>query len=160
MELVSCSAERTEALGRTIGSLLQPGAFLALHGDLGGGKTCFARGIAAAVAPDSAGLAASPTFAIMNEYPGPVPVYHFDFYRLGGSDDVRELGFDDFFRGNGVCIAEWAERLGETLPADRLDITFEYLEHDRRRITLRAAGDASRAVLDNLTSRLEPEDFL
>ena len=85
MILISRSPERTEGFGRLIGTLLAPGAFLALHGDLGGGKTCFTRGVVSAVAPESAGLVASPTFAIMNEYPGPVTICHFDFYRLAGS---------------------------------------------------------------------------
>ena len=160
MVLTSRSAVRTEEIGRIIGGLLHKGAFLALYGGLGGGKTCFTRGVVAAVAPDSAGLVASPTFAIMNEYPGQVPVYHFDFYRLGGGDEIAELGFDDYFRGDGVCVAEWSERIGDALPPDHISITFEYLEEESRRISIQACGAVSRDVLDKLTQHLSTEEFL
>lgn len=160
METISRSADRTEEIGRILGACLHKGAFLALYGDLGGGKTCFTRGVVTAVAPGSAHLVASPTFAIMNEYPGPVPVYHFDFYRLAGGDEIAELGFDDYFRGDGVCIVEWSERLGYTLPPDHLAVTFEYLEEDSRTISIKARGADSLAVLVKLTVQLIPEEFL
>jgi len=158
--VLSRSPARTEEIGRSLGSLLQAGSFLALFGDLGGGKTCFTRGVVAALAPGSAHLVASPTYAIMNEYPGPLPVYHFDFYRLGSGDEIAELGFDDYFQDNGVCIAEWSERLGDRLPPDYLGITFVHGGGDCRRIHFEARGADSRALLDKLTSRLTPQDFL
>ncbi len=158
--MISRSADRTEEIGRIIGSFLQKGSFLALFGDLGGGKTCFTRGIVTAVAPGSAHLVASPTFAIMNEYPGPLPVFHFDFYRLSSGDEIAELGFDDYFRGDGVCIAEWSERLGYMLPPDHLGITFEHLGDDCRKIRIAARGKDSRAVLARMTAQLNPEEFL
>ena len=160
MVLISRSADRTEDLGRFIGTFLHKGAFLALFGSLGGGKTCFTRGVVTAVAPESAHLVASPTFAIMNEYPGRIPVYHFDFYRLGGGDEIAELGFDDYFRGDGVCVAEWSERLGNALPPDHLSITFEYLDDESRRIGIQACGADSRGILDKLTQQMDQEDFL
>jgi tRNA threonylcarbamoyladenosine biosynthesis protein TsaE len=158
--LISRSADRTEQFGRLVGSLLHRGDFLALRGSLGGGKTCFTRGVVATLAPESAHLVASPTFAIMNEYPGSVPVYHFDFYRLCNSDEIAELGFEDYFRGNGVCIAEWSERLENTIPDDHLNITFEHAGEDNRRISLQAFGRDSQALLARLTEQLGPEDFL
>jgi tRNA threonylcarbamoyladenosine biosynthesis protein TsaE len=97
LQITTGSSGETEAVGIAIGSLLTPGAFLALQGELGGGKTCLTRGVVAALAPQSAQLVASPTYAIMNCYPGNIPVYHFDFYRLAGDDDVAELGFEEFF---------------------------------------------------------------
>jgi tRNA threonylcarbamoyladenosine biosynthesis protein TsaE len=156
----SRSAAQTEAIGRTLGALLHRGDFLALYGELGGGKTCFARGVVAAVAPDSAHLVASPTYAIMNEYPGPLPVYHFDFYRLGSGDEIAELGFDDYFRDKGVCIAEWSERLGESLPPEHLSIRFEHDGEDCRRIALQAVGEDSGALLARLMTKLDQQDFL
>jgi tRNA threonylcarbamoyladenosine biosynthesis protein TsaE len=158
--VLSRSAAQTEAIGRTLGSLLQRGAFLALFGDLGGGKTCFTRGVVAALAPGSAHLVASPTYAIMNEYPGPLPVYHFDFYRLASGDEITELGFDDYFLDKGVCIAEWSERLGDRLPPDHLGITFAHGGGDCRTIVFEAHGADPRALLAKMIRRLNSQEFL
>jgi tRNA threonylcarbamoyladenosine biosynthesis protein TsaE len=137
-------------LGACIGSLLHPGDVVALQGDLGGGKTCLTRGVVAAVTPQSAHLVASPTYAIMNCYPGDTPVYHFDFYRLAGDNDIAELGFEEFFYGEGVCIIEWSERLAELLPPDLLTVLFEYLGDDQRKITMTSSGQKSDALLTQL----------
>lgn len=145
--LQSCAPAETEELGRRIGAAAHAGIFIALCGELGGGKTCFTRGFVAGAAPESAHLVASPTFAIMNEYPGAPPVFHFDFYRLTSEDEISELGFEDYFQGTGICIAEWAERLGGLLPADRLTVTFAHSGDDRRAITLTAQGSASESLL-------------
>lgn len=148
LEIISNSARETEELGKKLGALLPAGAFVALRGGLGGGKTCFTRGVVASVAPQSAHLVASPTFAIMNSYPGAIPVYHFDFYRMTGDNDIAELGFDDYFHGSGVCVVEWSERLSELLPDDRITVEFKYSpESDRRLISINASGDLSHAVL-------------
>jgi tRNA threonylcarbamoyladenosine biosynthesis protein TsaE len=158
--ITSHSEAQTEKIGMMVGALLQKGSFLALYGDLGGGKTCFTRGVVASAAPGSADLVASPTFAIMNEYPGQTPVYHFDFYRLASGDEIAELGFDDFFHGQGICIAEWSEHLGEMLPEDHLKITFEHAGTDNRKITIEARGEISRTLLSALDCKLTDEEFL
>jgi tRNA threonylcarbamoyladenosine biosynthesis protein TsaE len=158
--VLSRLAAQTEEIGRMLGSSLHAGIFLALQGELGGGKTCFTRGVVAGLSPDSTHLVASPTYAIMNEYPGPVPVYHFDFYRLTSGDEIVELGFDDFFTGSGVCIAEWSERLGVLLPSDHLGITFEHDGDDRRRISFEASGADSCRVLANLMKLPEVQEIL
>jgi tRNA threonylcarbamoyladenosine biosynthesis protein TsaE len=143
-----------------VGTLLHKRAFLGLFGDLGGGKTCFTRGVVAALAPDSAHLVASPTYAIMNEYPGPVPVYHFDFYRLASGDEIAELGFDDYFQDNGICIAEWSERLGDTLPLDHLSIAFVHDGGDCRKIVFEARGADYRSLLIKMMNQLNSQNFL
>jgi len=143
----SNSDQDTMELGRRLGGMLPSGAFIALQGELGGGKTCFTRGVVQSVSPDSSRLVASPTFAIMNEYPGAVPVYHFDFYRLNSEYEIIELGFEDYFAGNGICIAEWSERLGSLLPAEHIRITFEHAGEERRRITMAAGGERHSALL-------------
>lgn len=134
--ILTNSAAETEELGRRLGSLLQAGDFLALRGELGGGKTCFTRGVVAALAPESAHLVASPTYAIMNEYPGRPAVYHFDFYRFNSVDEVIELGFEDYFHGCGICVAEWSERIYELLPADHISVCFEHRDGDQRLIII------------------------
>lgn len=150
LTLTTTSPAETERLGRQLGSLLCPGAFVALQGGLGGGKTCLTRGIVAALAPESAQLVASPTFAIMNHYAGAIPVYHFDMYRLGGDADVADLGFDDYFHGDGVCVVEWSERLSELLPSDVVTVRLDYVDEDVRRITVSSSGETSVVVAERL----------
>lgn len=150
ISLTSLSPRDTEHLGKRLGSLLEPGMLLALRGGLGGGKTCFTRGVVAGAAPASANMVASPTFAIMNEYPGNPPLFHFDFYRLTSEGEIVELGFEDYFHGTGISIVEWPERLGQLLPADHLSILFEHAGGDQRIITLESFGIRSERVLDQL----------
>lgn len=154
LQIITRSSGETERLGADIGSLLLPGYFLALQGELGGGKTCLTRGIVASLAPQSAHLVASPTYAIMNCYPGDTPVYHFDFYRLTCDDDIVELGFEEFFYGEGVCVVEWSERLTELLPVDVLTLQFEYTGEDQRTITITGSGQKANNVIEQLAKRL------
>jgi len=160
LQITTGSSLETEQLGAGIGSLLHPGSFLALRGDLGGGKTCLTRGVVAALAPQSNTLVASPTYAIMNCYPGTTPVYHFDFYRLSGDDDIAELGFEEFFYGDGVCVVEWSERLDELLPADALILLFEYAGDDKRLITITGSGQKSDNVIGQLKEKLQQQKKL
>ncbi|MHB8121994.1 MAG: tRNA (adenosine(37)-N6)-threonylcarbamoyltransferase complex ATPase subunit type 1 TsaE [Desulfuromonadaceae bacterium] len=160
LQITTGSSWETEQLGAGIGSLLIPGSFLALRGDLGGGKTCFARGVVAALAPQSSTLVASPTYAIMNCYPGTTPVYHFDFYRLSGDDDIAELGFEEFFYGDGVCVVEWSERLDELMPADALTLLFEYAGDDKRQITITGSGQKSDNIIEQLKDKLQQQKKL
>jgi len=160
VQITTGSSQETEELGACLGSLLKPGAFLALQGDLGGGKTCLTRGVVAALAPQSADHVASPTYAIMNSYPGNTPVYHFDFYRLRGDDDIAELGFEEYFHGDGVCVVEWSERLEELLPDDALTLLFEYGEDNQRRITITSSGQKSDMVLEQLSETFKKQKKL
>ena len=160
MIVITRSPRETEDIGRKLGSLLDKGAFVALFGDLGGGKTCFTRGIVATAAVESSHLVASPTFAIMNEYPGTVPIYHFDFYRLASGHEISELGFDDYFQGDGICIAEWSERLGDMLPEAHIKVTLEHAGGDCRKITIVAGSPHSQVLIDKLKSLLNTEEFL
>jgi len=149
---VTQSPLETENIGRKLGTILNKGSFVALFGDLGGGKTCFTRGIVAAAAPESLHLVSSPTFAIMNEYHGAVPIYHFDFYRLTCGHEIIDLGFEDFFLGAGICIAEWSERLGDMLPDNHIKVIFENAGQDCRKITFVAGSPQSQALIDKLNS--------
>lgn len=160
LQITTGSPGETEQLGVSIGSLLQPGSFLALQGDLGGGKTCLTRGVVASLAPQSNNLVASPTYAIMNCYPGSTPVYHFDFYRLTCADDIAELGFEEFFYGDGVCVVEWSERLAGLMPDDVLTLLFEHAGDDRRLITITSSGKKSDNVLKQLPERLQQQKKL
>lgn len=159
LALTSNSPRETEELGRLLGSLLTRGTFIALHGELGSGKTCFTRGVVATAAPESAHLVASPTFAIMNEYPGAIPIYHFDFYRLYSCHEIAELGFEEYLQDDGICIAEWSERLGELLPPDHLSVTFEHADDDQRHIIFEANGSETDGLLTRFAAMAKPVIF-
>ncbi len=110
------SPEETQALGEKIGKTLKRGDVIALIGDLGTGKTCLTQGIArgARIAPNE--IVSSPSYILINEYHGTVPIYHIDLYRLENSEDIAELGLSEYVEGDGICIIEWAERMADALP--------------------------------------------
>ncbi|MBA4393969.1 MAG: tRNA (adenosine(37)-N6)-threonylcarbamoyltransferase complex ATPase subunit type 1 TsaE [Desulfobacca sp.] len=132
------SEEITEQFGLKLASLVQVGDVLALYGELGAGKTCLVRGLAQGLGVDE-GLVASPSFSLINEYPGPVPLFHIDCYRLHLEEEIDELGLEEYLDGPGVTVIEWAERIRD-LPEERLDIFFTILGENRRLIRLKACG--------------------
>ena len=134
IEVITRSPAETEALGTAVGRLLPRGAFVALRGDLASGKTCFVRGVASVLSGDA--VVSSPTFTLVNEYPGPVPVHHLDLYRLSCVDELADLGVEELFEGDGISLVEWPERAGSLLPARRLEIHFDHAGGDQRRITM------------------------
>lgn len=149
--LVTRSPDETRELGRSLGASLLAGGFVALVGDLGSGKTVLVQGIAEGLG--CAGEVSSPSFVIVNEYRGRVPIYHVDLYRVTDSRSLHELGYREFFYGDGVALVEWADRVLDLLPADRLDVSLEFAGADERRITLAARGVLHAAALDAALSR-------
>jgi tRNA threonylcarbamoyladenosine biosynthesis protein TsaE len=148
--LVTRSGEETVALGARLGRLLAPGDFIALVGELGAGKTQFAKGIAVGLEVDSDTPVTSPTYTILNIYQGRIPLYHFDLYRLHGPEDVAELGFEEYFSGRGACVVEWAERLAEEVPVDLLTVTLSHVEADTREVSFAASGARAAELLARL----------
>lgn len=141
----SCSAEDTERLAHSIGRSLAPGDLVTLEGELGAGKTQFARGIAVALGhrPE---LVSSPTFVLMNEYSTPgsrCPLVHIDAYRLGESDDLESLGLDGAYRANSVVAVEWASRIADRLPTPQMRVYIEHSGGASRRITIETGGTLS-----------------
>jgi len=112
--------EETEKFGIMLGKLLNSGDILCLNGDLGAGKTTMTKSIGLGLGVEE--YITSPTFALINQYRGRVPVYHFDVYRLENVEELYDLGFDEYFYGNGVCIIEWAEKIEKMIPEDRIVI--------------------------------------
>src|SRR5262245_24240295 len=110
--------EATHSLGRRLGELLFPGAVVALTGPLGAGKTFLVRAIAEGLSVPDSRVVSSPTFVLIQEYAGRLPIYHFDTYRLKSVADFAELGVHEYFQGSGVCLIEWADRVTELLPAE------------------------------------------
>ena len=121
MEYISHSPEETEAIGQALGERLKPGTVLAYLGDLGMGKTAFTRGLARGLG--CRGRVTSPTFTIVNEYDGKIPLFHFDMYRLTDSEDLFDIGWEDYLERGGVCAVEWSERISDALPEDTLYVT-------------------------------------
>ena len=121
---ISDSAAETQALGRRLASDVAPGSVLALQGELGAGKTQFAKGLVAGLG--SSAEVTSPTFTIVHEYQGGrLTVYHFDFFRLQSRERLTQLGLDDYFFGGGVCVVEWADRFPDLIPEQARWIRFQ-----------------------------------
>lgn len=117
------SLNETEVFGQKLGSLLMPGDILCLNGDLGAGKTTLTQSIGLGLGVED--YITSPTFILINEYRGRMWLYHFDVYRLENVEEVYDLGFDEYFYGNGVCIIEWAEKIEKFLPRERIEINIK-----------------------------------
>lgn len=139
LEIVTNSPQKTQGIGEILGRLAEPGDVFLLQGSLGSGKTCFTQGIAKGIGIE--GYVTSPSYIIANEYRGPLTLYHVDLYRLEKLGEVIDLGLDDYFYGNGVCVVEWADRAPAAMPPDRLLITFRYLGETQRRLTFEAVGE-------------------
>ncbi len=133
-ETVTSCPEETQAFGRQLAAGLEPGDVIALIGKLGSGKTCIIQGICQGL--DVADDVTSPTFTLINEYRGRLPVYHFDLYRLDVSESVLDIGFDEYIDGNGVCLIEWADKFPEILPEDRTEIRLGVLDAVRRKLKI------------------------
>ncbi len=149
LELVTTSPEQTRALGRLLGEILPPAALLLLTGDLGAGKTCFVQGLARGLQVPEDEAVTSPTFTLMNQYAGRIPLYHFDLYRLEGLGDLMDLGFEEYLHGDGVSVVEWAER-AEGLEGEALCLHLEQVEDDSRRAVFRPRG----AIYEPIVSKL------
>ena len=142
--------EATEAFGRRLGERLFPGAVIALIGPLGAGKTHLTRAIAEGLQVHNPAAVNSPTFVLIQEYPARLPIYHFDAYRLAGSSEFADLGANEYFEGDGVCIVEWADKVEATLPTEHLRIAIEVVDENRRRFALTATGERYEALLRQL----------
>ena len=120
----SHSEEQTYDIGKTIGNNAKPGQIFCLHGDLGVGKTVFTKGFAKGIGVED--VISSPTFTIVQEYDnGEMPFYHFDVYRISDSEEMYEIGFEEYIYGGGVCLIEWAELIKDILPENVMNITIE-----------------------------------
>ena len=135
-EIVSHSPERTEAFAAEFAASCQPGDVIALHGDLGAGKTTFVRGIVKGLEADDRTRVTSPTFVLMNIYEGRLQVYHFDFYRVTDASMIADLGFEEYFTGKGVSLVEWPERALELLPEHHITVELEVIDPTTRRIAV------------------------
>ncbi|MFD2706945.1 tRNA (adenosine(37)-N6)-threonylcarbamoyltransferase complex ATPase subunit type 1 TsaE [Salibacterium lacus] len=135
--LTSHSPSETIQLGEKLGSVVQSGDVITLDGDLGAGKTHFTKGLAEALQVKE--IVNSPTFTIIKEYSGTLPLYHMDLYRLDG-EEADEIGLEEYLEGDGVCVVEWAGKIEDLLPENRLHIIMERCGEDERIIRYTPVG--------------------
>ena len=140
--------KETREIGFKLGKLLKPGSIVCLIGDLGAGKTTMTQSLAEALEVDD--YITSPTFTIVNEYEGKMPLYHFDVYRIGCSEEMYDIGFDEYINGEGVCIIEWANIIEDILPDDYLKIELKYKDMGRE-MTLIRHGEEYEKIVEELT---------
>ena len=138
MQFVSHSTQETEQFGEEVAKSLRGGDVLAFTGSLGMGKTAFIRGLARGLG--CRGRVTSPTFTIVNEYDGKTPLFHFDMYRLGSSDELFDIGWDDYLARGGVCAVEWSERVSDALPEDTIYVDIARGEEDENTRTITVTG--------------------
>ncbi|MCR4790171.1 MAG: tRNA (adenosine(37)-N6)-threonylcarbamoyltransferase complex ATPase subunit type 1 TsaE [Treponemataceae bacterium] len=134
IELISNSSDETIEIGRKLGSLLKSGDVIAYKGTLAAGKTTLTKGIAKSLGIEED--VTSPTFTLLSEYEGIIPLYHFDAYRLDGAEAFYDIGAEEFIYGNGVCAIEWTENVESAIPQDAIKIEIEIIEPEKRRITI------------------------
>jgi tRNA threonylcarbamoyladenosine biosynthesis protein TsaE len=144
MEWITRSDEETRAVGKALGRRLEAGGVVCLAGPLGAGKTTLAQGIARGL--EVAEVVNSPTFTLVQEYAGRLPVYHLDVYRLSGPEEAADLALDEMLAAGGVVMIEWPERIAPLLPADRLEVRLEP-EGEARRLTLSSYGPRSAGLI-------------
>ena len=139
MDFITNSPEETEAVGTALGKILQPGTILAYRGDLGAGKTAFTRGLARGLGYCEP--VTSPTYTIVNEYlGGRLPLFHFDMYRLASSDDLWDIGWEDYLERGGICAVEWSENVDDAME-NAVYITIHKTGENMRRIEIEGGID-------------------
>ena len=138
-EIISASEEETLHYAISLGQNASPGDVYALYGDLGAGKTVFARGIARGLGIDTD--ITSPTFTLMEMYIGRLPLYHFDLYRIRSGEEFEQLFFEEYWEGRGISVIEWPENAGDRLPLTMTKIHIIPLDESRRRISVEYPGD-------------------
>ena len=157
-KVVTQGPDQTVRLGRLLGEILPPGAFVALVGSLGAGKTVLTKGLARGLGVEDDREVTSPTFVLVNEYRGRVPVFHLDLYRLDSYAEVEEIGWDEFVSGPGVTIVEWADKVADDLPPERIEIQLQWAGEEKRRLEFSGRGGKGRALIEDLKRKWEKEN--
>jgi tRNA threonylcarbamoyladenosine biosynthesis protein TsaE len=150
LEMVVLDLAGTEAFGHRLAAHLFGGAVIALIGPLGAGKTHLVRAVAEGLDVVNSRVVSSPTFVLIQEYAGRLPIYHFDAYRLKDSAQFAELGVQEYFEGQGVSLVEWADRVEDVLPQEHLRMTLEIIGETGRRITLEARGEPYQSLMKSI----------
>jgi tRNA threonylcarbamoyladenosine biosynthesis protein TsaE len=156
LRIVSHSPEYTRSIGAEIGRKSHKGSVIALCGDLGTGKTVFAKGIAVGLGVET--IVTSPTFVILNEYEGKYPFYHIDTYRLNSPEEMYGLGYEEYFYGDGVIAIEWAQKIEGLLPEEYLRVEFKVIGESDREIIFIPFGQNYVQLVEGLSKWSEKEN--
>lgn len=154
--VITTNQEQTWRIGKMLGARLDAGDTVCLYGDLGAGKTSFSYGIALGLEVEEQYIT-SPTFTFVNEYQGRVPLYHIDLYRLKDSDELENIGFEEYLDSDGVTVIEWAERAEDELPVECLSVYLSYVNDNSREIGFLAEGERYEKLLDDLSNELKTD---
>ncbi|MBO8137109.1 MAG: tRNA (adenosine(37)-N6)-threonylcarbamoyltransferase complex ATPase subunit type 1 TsaE [Desulfotomaculum sp.] len=154
LKIISNSPDQTHHLGKLLGQLAEPGDVFCLYGDLGAGKTNFSQGVAEGLGVQE--YVTSPTFTLINEYQGRCPFYHMDVYRLGGPEDMVDLGYEEYFYGDGVTLVEWANIVEEVLPEERLDLNIKRQGENERLLEFIPYGSRYEKLVEELSESVCP----
>lgn len=146
----TASPDESRALGRALGERLARGSFVALTGELGSGKTVVVQGVARGLG--FGGYVSSPSFVVINEYEGRLPIYHVDLYRISDPASLIELGYREVFWTDGVTLVEWADRASALLPEERIDLAIEFAGQSARVLSAAARGEEASRILRSLAS--------
>ena len=155
IELITQNAGATFEAGRTVGEILKSGDVVALIGELGSGKTCFTGGLASGLGVGENYIITSPTFTLVNEYPGRCTLYHLDVYRLNDSGQLHDLGYDEFLAEGGVVVIEWADKITSAVPENAIKVHFKYLDERRRNITISGSNEKMRAIKSAMKTEVD-----
>lgn len=155
-DIRTANPESTFDWGRRLGTLVEPGLVVGLIGELGAGKTQFVKGVCAGALVPSDEMISSPTFVLIHEYQGRLPIYHFDTYRLPSAAAFAGLGVDEYFEGDGVCLVEWADRFVECLPDEWLEIRFVHRGPTERSLQFSCRGSRWSGLLEKLIAPPTP----
>ena len=142
----------TEKIGEALGKNAFPGAVITLQGDLGAGKTCLARGIARGLGVTRI---SSPSYTIMNQYEGVLPIYHFDAYRVSDESEIEAIGGEEFFYGKGLTLIEWPEVIAPILPKERLAITIQYVDETTRKVGIEPLSAPYEKMIEGIGKALK-----
>lgn len=148
IRIVSDSEQKTYDLGFKLGTLLEAGDVVCLTGDLGAGKTTLSKAIAKGM--DVEDCVTSPTFTIIHEYMGRIPLYHFDVYRIDRIEEMEDLGYEEYFYGDGVCLVEWASQIEDLIPRDHLWIHIKKKDENNREIEMKGTSNHFYDVIEEL----------
>lgn len=148
LAIITAGPEATALVGGALGAQAQPGDVLLLQGPLGTGKTCLTQGLARGLGVTAP--VTSPTFILVNQYSGRLTLYHVDLYRIEAVAEAIDLGLDDYFFGDGVCVVEWPERAPAAMPPEHLLVVLEHAGEQQRRLTFQAAGSRYIELLADL----------
>ncbi|HER23978.1 MAG TPA: tRNA (adenosine(37)-N6)-threonylcarbamoyltransferase complex ATPase subunit type 1 TsaE [Candidatus Atribacteria bacterium] len=148
LTIITKSPEETKKIGKKVGKLAKPGDLIAFYGELGAGKTCFIQGISQGLKVQE--YVTSPSFNIINEYKGKIPIFHFDFYRIDKEEEILGLNYEEYFYGEGLTVVEWSEKVEQFLPQEHLKIDIKFKDRSQRLISFEPRGGRFNNFIEEL----------